>query len=203
MPLVQEIEHEELVGNVAELLTHYVPKVTADPVFEFMTQGQSLQMEKAGKNLSTCTFLVNVVLTVHLGVNDSRIVNRDIPARGLRYDIQKSITKMYGGGLATGAFIRFDGANRPEKCDVLYVSNGDPNSEHVEFFMQEVHDGGKVIWTCAAAGQVTGGRQSSTYVEREFADGKLSASRGPRKLVGWLSLRKLVGTFPVDFTPKP
>ena len=203
MPLVHEIDREELGGLVAEYLDQYVPSVTGSPEFEYITQGQSLQMERAKKFLSTCPFLCHMLLAEGLGCADARFVNRTITARRLNWDIGQGISKLYYGGQKANVFETYKGTNPPLKGDIIYVSEGTTDTEHVEVFLQEVSTDGKVIWTVAAAGQVSeSGRQCAKYVEREFKDGKLSSSRMPRKLIGMVRLAKLRGQYPVDFTKK-
>jgi len=57
-----------------------------------------------------------------------------------------------------------------------------------------------VEWDVAAAGQpIDTGRQCLNYRTRIYKNGTTSSSRGPRKVIGWISLSKLVGAYPVCF----
>ena len=198
---VHEYEEEELRGLIAEAIDTHCPSICGDPRFEEITQGESLQAERDKRYLSTCTFVLNWLLCDVLGYTDPRVINRNNPGRHLKYVPSRSITMLTSGAMQAGIAVKYTGNNSPKRSDMIFVTNGPTYTEHVEVFLAERHlPDGTVEWDVAAAGQpsqVEGqvGRESFIYKTRVFANGTLSSSKGPRKLVQWIDVRRLVGNY--------
>lgn len=170
-------DQPELRPVAVALLNQYVPSDYEDKEFQEVINGDY------GGGGTTCGFLVHWLMW-RLGCRVKGLVNRTDAECGLNYVIGKNISRVrwnpffeiYSGGL-------------PQPGDIVFISNGPSNTEHVFCFLEE-NDG---VWTSADAGQPhpETGKQCARIRERTLKRGSLVSTFSTRKIQGWISLDKL------------
>lgn len=174
----------ELIHEVAAtLLSKYVPSDWDDSTFQEIINGDY------GGIGTTCGYLPHWLIW-RLGCRTKSLVNRTDADNGLTYVIGKNIARLRWNPL----FKVYNGST-PLPGDIVYISAGTPNSEHVFCFLSE--DNG--TWTSADAGQrnpVTG-KQCAIIRQRTLSKGCLIDSYETRRIQGWLPLDSLDLTAPV------
>lgn len=106
------------------------------------------------------------------------LVNVNLP--GCKYRDGKNLTFIWNQGKPP--FVNFSKGRIVPECSTVYVSNGPPNTEHVEI-LDQIHDNGDGTerWEMWAGGQA---RNSLRKVVRTFTKGGLLL--GDRRLIGYL-----------------
>lgn len=174
---------EDFIRDFAmELISKYVPSTTGDPRFAEI-------IKNYGGNGTTCGFLCHWLIW-RLGCRDSTLVNRSEPADGLHYVDGANISRIFN----THYFVHYKVGMVPSKCDILFLSNGPPSSEHV-LVSSEVDDvySDPPIWTGANAGQrdKLTGKQCAFFIDRVFSNGRLIHDGVVKGIMGWINIAKL------------
>lgn len=177
----------------------YIPcDIRSAKLFE-ITQGLAQRAKKEGKFLSTCGF-VAFWLGYRLGCRDLTWLNRDLPeTTTYEYINGLNMSKFDGGGRKAGYVINWDRGASPELCDMLFLSNGPPKTEHVCVWLGERYEGTKVFWNTADGGQIDANNdQCAKLVERELIHERscLMTVNGPKKIIAVLKLNRLKLTAP-------
>lgn len=168
----------ELLHQVAtELLNIYVPSNWSDPAFQEIINGDY------GGIGTTCGFLAHWLIW-RLGCRSMWLVNRTDKANALTYHVGKNIAR-----LRWNALFQVYAGGTPLPGDIVYISAGTPNSEHVFCFLED-DDG---TWVSADAGQQNPSdqKQCARIRRRTFKNGSLVDEFQIRKIQGWLPLEKL------------
>jgi hypothetical protein len=166
----------------AVLLDKYVPSNWGDPAFQEIINGD---YQGGG---TTCGFLAHWLLW-RIGCRTRTLVNRTDAESGLSYVIGRNISR-----LRWNAFFKVYGGGLPGTGDIVFTSNGPPNTEHVFCFLRAEGD----TWISADAGQTNpaDGRQCARIRRRTFKNGSLTSELSTRKIQGWLPLDRLILTAP-------
>lgn len=172
----------DTVGPFAvEWAKKMVPNDTGDEKFKFIAK------DFGGKG-TTCGFLPHALMYV-LGCRDPKQVNRTEP--GLKYIPGWNLRQIWNAGRAP--FKRFSLGSKPEPGDIVYVSNGPPNTEHVFVFLGAVIENGVTYWLSADGGQRNTKNQECMRLAKRKQSGRLIGSRA---IMGWLPLKSLKLTAP-------
>lgn len=173
----------DLGDLVDTLLTDYLPCQEGDEKFA------EIAKDWTGGG-TTCGFLVHWLL-FRLGYRNAHVVNRNEPEAGLKYVDGANISRVWCGGHPP--FQRFKMGTLPEKGDILFLSNGPPNTEHVEVFMDAEQREDGLYWRMAAGGQTgKNGKQAMHTVTRKQVGRTLVGSSGVSKgIQGWIPIRSL------------
>jgi len=203
-----EDTQREYIQTLAHMYKH--AKV-GDPQFIEICQGRAEPCAKRNELFSTCGEFAHFLLD-RMGYR-GKILNRDIisvdPDTGAehllqKWKSQKNITYLFYRGRKEGAFVEYqlskNKSKRPSTGDIIYVSNGPPNTEHV-FYFDGTDRGGfsyeQELWATIDGGQ--GGRKTQHIKEGLKAfdqrtgrvykwdrDNLRKVGKG-RKVVGWLN----------------
>jgi hypothetical protein len=169
-----------------KLVTGYVPFDDGDAKYAEVCKDY-------GNVGTTCGYLPQWMMW-RLGVRDPKIINRTDPASGLRYTGGANISKIWQG--SKYPFVDYHpGGPLPEVCDIGYVSNGPPLTEHVFVILAVAPPGpdGSIVLTVAEAGQTnTAGKQCARIHHPVLNHRQL----GSRNLIGVLSLKNLTYSAP-------
>jgi hypothetical protein len=140
---------------------------------------------------TTCGYLPQWMLW-RLGVRDPKIVNRTEPQDGLHYTVGANISMLWQG--SKYPFVDFHPGILPKPCDIGYVSNGPPLTEHVFVILAVTpNPDGTFTLTVAEAGQTnTEGKQCARIHHPVLSHRTV----GSRTLIGWLSLDNLTYSAP-------
>lgn len=142
-----EDTQREYIQTLAHMYKH--AKV-GDPQFIEICQGRAEPMAKAGKLFSTCGefahFLLGragyrgPILNRDLFVDDNHYLVTWPPTEHVsqRWKQGKNIYLLFTKARKEGVFVEYqlsrDKGKRPNRGDIIYVSNGTPNSEHVFYW---------------------------------------------------------------------
>lgn len=186
--LLDDYDDESRRRYAIALLRQYLPAKVGDEKFHEITQGRAEAAKKSKSFFSTCGELAMFLLE-RLGYA-GKALNRDLigdgpdrPSFQYRYGMNMSYLRYRSE--REGAWVQFDGDNAPRSGDILFVSNGPPNTEHVCILKNIVGD----VWNTFDAGQYKTDRleQEAHECARKLAHGKL----GTRQLHGWVDINKL------------
>lgn len=164
---------EQYDAYISAILQTYVPSEKGDPLWEEICR------DFGGKG-TTCGFLAHFVLYA-IGYRGP-ILNRTVPDAGIKYMPGANISRIYNLGRAP--FHRYSTGTAPQLGDIVFLSDGPPNSEHVLVFTEQVRRGSKVFWRSADGGQE---RNCMKMRERELVGRTLSG----RGVMGWIAIREL------------
>lgn len=182
-PVEPPAELSDLGDVVDALLASYLPCHRGDEKFA------EIAKDWTGGG-TTCGFLVHWLL-FKLGYRNAHVVNRHEPEAGLKYVDGANISRVWCGGHPP--FQRFKMGTLPEKGDILFLSNGPPNTEHVEVFLGTDQREDGLYWRAAAGGQPgSNGEQAMHDVSRKQVGRTLVGASGtPRGIMGWIPIRSL------------
>jgi len=208
-----EDTQREYIQTIAHL---YKSAKVGDPQFIEICQGRAEPCAKRNELFSTCGEFGHFLLdrTGYRGP----VLNRDLfdPVSGKKvrkWKQRKNLAYLFYRGRKEGAFIEYqlskNKSKRPNTGDIVYVSNGTPNTEHV-FYFDGIDWGpkGEELWVTIDGGQ--GGRKTQHIKEgiKMFSqktgragswDSKKSRPRNKgRKVVGWLNPILLEFTAPAN-----
>lgn len=182
-----------------ELMKLYVPSQYNDAKFDEVTQGRAKAAYETRSFFSTCGELVMFLLyrLGYIGNILNRALNEDIPeATGggkvkRQYKYGKNMEYIFSHSKTEGVWVEFDGTNRPQPGDCVFIANfsAGSHSEHVFVFERLVAEEGHEHWHSFDAGQVLDHNyeQCCKRCERELLGHKL----GGRTVHGWIDITKL------------
>lgn len=174
-------QDEDFIREFAmKLVGEYVPSTTGDASFSEIAKDY-------GGAGTTCGYLCHWLMW-RLGLRDPHIVNREEPDDGLHYVPGANISRIFNNKY----FVHFKAGTVPGNGDIVFLSNGPPDTEHV--FVSSNVDGN--VWSGANAGQTDpkDGKQCSIFIDRNFSNGGLTYKGVHKGVVGWIDISTLLFT---------
>lgn len=182
VPVIEKVAPSMIVpasprDSVEGILAPLFPSKYPDANFQEITGGKF-----APGFGSSCGFVPSY-LWYMLGVTDCNILNRD--TSDCQYIPGANISKIYNGGRALGVWVD-DLSQTPKRGDVVFCSNGPPNTEHVFVIKDVVGD----TWYSWDGGHPSADAMSEA--SRAFNGAQLQFLGGPRTVKGWVDLERLL-----------
>jgi hypothetical protein len=211
-----EDTQREYIQTLAHMYKH--AKV-GDPQFIEICQGRAEPMAKAGQLFSTCGEFAMFLLD-RAGYRGP-ILNRDLDEPDpngtgwlrRKWKRGKNIYMLFTKARKEGVFVEYllsrDKGKRPNRGDIIYVSNGTPKTEHV-FYFDGINTGpfGEELWVTIDGGR--GGIKTQHIGEGEkyfdqdsgkvyaWDSGTESRKGSGRRVIGWLNPILLEFTSPAN-----
>lgn len=186
-PVVQDVPGEQLTADtvssyIDNLLLQYLPCVEGDEHFKEIAKDW-------GGGGTTCGFLVHWVLW-RIRYLNAHVTNRNVPEDGLKYTNGANISRVWCGGKLPFRTLRSD--ETPEKNDIMFLTNGPPNTEHVSVFRGTEQRKDGLYWLGADGGQPwQNGKQCMRFTARKKVGRTLVTQYGSKGIAGIIPVRSL------------
>lgn len=172
-------------SKVAGIMNGVVPSKYPDANFQAVTGGKF-----APGYGSSCGFLPSYLWS-ELGVTNCLILNRDFD--DCTYIPGANISKIVNGGKVLGCYVNPKDApgEVPQRGDVIFCSNGPPNTEHVFVFDRVEGD----QWFGWDGGHPAADEMNTSQRTVDLDNYTLAFYGGPRTIQGWVDLELLLQNY--------